>query len=128
MRRPKKRNDRQFGRQGEEIAAEYLSSRGYTILSRNFRGCGCEIDIIAAEGDDTIVFVEVKRRMNSDFGSPADSVNRAKQKRIIRAAQAFTSAHRLDDAYFRFDVIAVSGDGAGSEELTHYEGAFLLSR
>jgi len=110
------------------MAAEYLADRGYSIISRNFRGNGCEIDIVAAEGKDTVVFVEVKRRTGTDFGSPADSVNRAKQKRIIRAAHAFRSRYGLTDSYFRFDVISIAGSGGSGNRLQHFKGAFSLPR
>ena len=122
----KKKNNKQFGRKGEDIAAEYLTRSGYSILSRNFRGNGCEIDIVAAEGKETVVFVEVKSRADNEFGSPADSVNRAKQKRIIRAARAFEAKYGLSDSYFRFDVIAITGAGGEEDELCHYKGAFTL--
>ena len=89
-------------------------------------GNGCEIDIVAAEGKDTVVFVEVKSRAGSEFGSPADSVNRAKQKKIIKAARAFEDKYGLSDSYFRFDVIAITGAGGEEDELCHYKGAFTL--
>ena len=52
-------------------------------------GGGAEIDIVAAWEDDTIVLVEVKRRADDDYASPAQAVNRAKQKQIIKAARIF---------------------------------------
>ena len=54
-------NLRKTGKEMEDIAAEYLSSRAVRILERNFRSREAEIDIIAQEGE-TLLFIEVKAR------------------------------------------------------------------
>ncbi len=58
-----------MGRKGEDLAAEYLSSKGYRILERNWRWSRAEADIIAMDGE-VLVFVEVKTRTSDYFGSP----------------------------------------------------------
>ena len=65
----------QFGIKGEEIAADYLRLKGYTILDTNWRSGHKEIDIIA-RFKDTIIFVEVKSRANDFYGKPQDAVDR----------------------------------------------------
>jgi putative endonuclease len=52
-------NTIEFGKTGENQAAEYLKSMGYTIIEQNWRMGKYEIDIIA-ENDCDILFVEVK--------------------------------------------------------------------
>src|SRR5260221_10470281 len=38
-----------LGRQGEQLAAEYLQKAGFVILDRNYRCADGEIDIVAAD-------------------------------------------------------------------------------
>ncbi len=61
---------------------------------------------------DTVVFVEVRYRSRSDYGSGAESVNRRKQGRIVNTARYFLQRHPgLRDRPCRFDVVAVTGHG-----------------
>ena len=59
----------QIGIWGEEVAAEYLREQGYVILERDWHSGHRDIDIIARK-DEFVVFVEVKTRCNTDFGTP----------------------------------------------------------
>lgn len=117
----KHKNSVSFGKIGEDIASRFLQKCGYSIIEKNYTGAGAEIDIIAVT-DDTVVFVEVKRRLNEDFGSPACAVNRKKQKQLVKAARCFQREYNMYDSHFRFDVIAIIGD----DDISHYEGAFVL--
>lgn len=94
------------GREGESAAAEYLSQSGVKILERNFRCPAGEIDIVARDGR-TIVFVEVRSRQADGLFSPEETINRAKQRRVIRAAQWYIKGHRLENSPARFDVVAI---------------------
>ena len=81
------KNTTSIGRYGEEIACEYLESKKYKIINKNFYASHNEIDIIA-ENKQYIIFVEVKTRSctpNSDFsfGTPATAVTYSKQKRTL---------------------------------------------
>ncbi len=77
------------GRWGERQARRMLAAKGYRILGRRVRvGRRGELDIVARNGD-TLVFVEVKTRRNEDFGRPIDAVDRAKQRRLSRAALGY---------------------------------------
>ena len=71
----------QIGKIGEDLATKYLSSSGYRILERNYRGKQGEIDIIATE-KNKIIFVEVKARTNLKYGRPAEAVTKTKQIQI----------------------------------------------
>ncbi len=93
------------GQAGEEAAACYLEQLGWRILARNCRLPGGEIDIIAQDGG-CLVFVEVKTRRSSRFGSPFEAVDSRKQQRLATAALAYMSKRNLDMAA-RFDVAAV---------------------
>ena len=93
----------------ETAAAVWLEHRGLTLVEKNYRCKGGEIDLIMREGGD-LVFVEVRLRNRDDYGSAAESVTRAKQRRIVCAARHFlaTRAH-WQNSPCRFDVVAVSG-------------------
>lgn len=94
------------GRVGEDQALHYLEGQGLRLVARNVRYSVGELDIVMLDGD-CLVFVEVRRRRDAGFGSPAESVTRSKQQRLIRAAQYYLvqHPHRAD---CRFDVIAIT--------------------
>ncbi len=97
---------RQLGAMGEALAAEYLESRGFVVLERNFRCRAGEIDIVGLDGD-TIVFVEVKTRRSGQFGVASEQVTAAKRRRIVRIARAFAASRNLAARQLRFDVVAI---------------------
>jgi len=74
-----------LGVRGEKTAARFLRRKGYEILRRNFRTRFGEIDIIARDGH-TLVFVEVKSRMEGIPGSAGASVGLKKQRSLSKAA------------------------------------------
>jgi len=98
------------GRRGEQVAARHLKRCGYVILARNYRAAGAEIDLVALD-DSTLVFVEVKFRVRSGFGAPAEAVDFEKRERIRRAARVFAEWRGVPDLPARFDVVALSGAG-----------------
>lgn len=99
-----------LGAFGEDLACNYLESKGYRILERNFNCKVGELDIIAMEGDN-LVFIEVKSRTSTGYGNPSEAVSYTKQKRIVKAALFFMTKHKLFDYMSRFDVIEVMTDG-----------------
>lgn len=70
-----------LGARGEDVAVEFLIDAGLEIVERNWRCRYGELDVVATSGD-RIVFVEVKTRSGVGYGSPAESVTFAKQRRI----------------------------------------------
>ena len=94
-----------FGRRSEILAIDYLRSQGYRIVCSPYRTKTGEADVVAWD-DDTLVFIEVKSRKNTD--PPEDSVGIQKQQRIIRAANAYVARYKLQDKPFRFDILAVT--------------------
>ena len=109
---------------GEQAAADYLTARGYTIVTRNYRTRWGEIDLIVQD-DRYLVFVEVKLRKDRD-GAPF-AVDAAKQRRISRAAVVYLAEHGLLGRPARFDVVSVGFDGARLD-VRHIENAFPLAR
>lgn len=78
----------QNGSRAESIVAEYLRSRGHTILARNHKTKFYEIDIASATKDH-IYFTEVKYRKNNSHGDPLEFIDRNKQQQITFAANSF---------------------------------------
>ncbi len=103
---------RKIGNQAEALALEYLSAHGLTLIDQNYLTRLGEIDLIMLEIDtQTLVFVEVRYRQNTNFGSAIDSVDHTKQSKLIRTAQHYLQQHsRFDDFICRFDVIGLESD------------------
>ncbi len=97
------------GREAEARAAAYLQSQGLLILERNWHCRFGEIDLVARDSA-TIVFVEVRMRASRAFGGAAASIDRAKRRKLIAAANLFLSARRLD-APCRFDALLIEAEG-----------------
>ncbi|MBI2434817.1 MAG: YraN family protein [Candidatus Hydrogenedentes bacterium] len=108
---------------GEDAAARYLKKRRYKILARNVRCGRNEIDIIARTGD-TVVFVEVRTRMQEDGILPEDTVTATKQAHLRAAARWYLARNQEPDTYYRFDVVAIILPPQGNPRITHYESAF----
>lgn len=115
-------NKKISGNEGEEKACEYLKSKGYSILSRNWRTQGGEIDIIVKKAD-TVVFVEVKTLPNGTPDMLKKELNHQKQHRIIKTSKRFLINHReYSNSYIRYDVILI--DMPGFSPVYHIENAF----
>ena len=109
-----------LGRQAEDRAAEYLRTLGYKILDLRWACPLGELDIVASDGE-TMVFVEVRARSSSAYGSPAETVTKSKQAKVIKAALCYIKAKALKPEAVRFDVIGFAG-AAGEPE--HIPNAF----
>jgi putative endonuclease len=121
---PEARMDR--GTEAEDRACRYLEGAGMSVIARNYRAGGGEIDLVARSGD-RLFFVEVRSREDASFGSPEESVDLAKRRRIVRAARHYlSSVPAASWREARFDVIAIEGTGEHAE-LRHYPGAFDAS-
>lgn len=109
------------GGDAEVRAARHLADHGLVILHRNFRTRLGEVDLIARDGD-TLVFVEVRRRLSSaHWGGAVGSVGPLKQRRLEAAARVYLS--RLpSEPPCRFDVLALEGD-----ECTWLRDAFSVA-
>ena len=115
-----------LGQLGEDLAAEALGRRGYRILARNFRCRHGEMDIIASH-NGVLVFIEVKTRRSSGYGSPAEAVTFAKQRRMAKIAQFYLSQGRHADRDCRFDVVSVLLQPGHAAEVEIISAAFELS-
>lgn len=114
--------NREWGKQAEQIAYEWLLTRGYLIRERNWRhGNTIEIDIIA-ERDDTIIFIEVKAR-KGNVVSPTDAVDNKKIQKMCRGGDIYLS--RFQHLYkYRFDIVTVTGS-PDQYTVNHLQDAFM---
>lgn len=114
-----------LGRWGEDLAAAHLLELGMEVLARNWRCDVGELDLVAREVDGTVVFVEVKTRSGTGFGSPAEAVGAVKARRLRTLACRWLREHRPAGATeLRFDVVAIVGRPGQSHVLTHLHAAF----
>ncbi|MBD3368009.1 MAG: YraN family protein [Candidatus Eisenbacteria bacterium] len=99
-------NTTRLGELGELVAAAYLCMKGLRVLDRRYRSHGCEVDVVAADRG-TLVFVEVKLRGETAKAPGRRSVDRTKQRRIVRAALAYLKERRHASRRVRFDVVEI---------------------
>lgn len=111
-----------FGQRGEQLAADFLTHQGYTVIAVNWHCRYGEIDIIARQGDTT-VFLEVRTRHASLPESAFASISERKRERLIRAVHLYLARYHLEDALWRVDVIAIAFPESGSPIIEHVQDA-----
>ena len=116
-----------FGKWGEDYAAEYLRKKGYIIMERDwtFGRSKRDIDIICKTSDmTTVVFVEVKARANDDVTSPEDAVDIRKMRHLMVAADEYVKSHDISEE-LRFDIVTIVGKRNSKQiKENHIEDAF----
>ena len=115
------RGTRALGRLGEEMACDFLQSRGHRIIARNWQGSHLEVDIIS-EADDGVHFVEVKSRLAAQ-AAPEEKVDARKQGRISAAALKYLNETGSDREVF-FDVVSVTFNGEETR-VTYFPQAWI---
>lgn len=120
-----KKNTRQLGDEGEDLAALYLESKGFTILERNYFFERAEVDIVAYD-ETCIVFVEVKFRSSTRYGEPEDFVSEEKIEHIYKAAEAWLYERKMDGTPVRFDVVSIIRKDNHAPDIRHFENAFWM--
>ena len=112
-------HNKSLGKQGEDLATDYLAARGYVILERNYRAGHQELDIIASLGD-CIHFVEVKTRRNRKFGLGEDAMHKKKIGRLLQAINIYLG--KLDvEPDWQLDLIVVEMQAMNLPNFIHYE-------
>jgi putative endonuclease len=108
----------------EDQARDYLSRQGLLLLESNYRCRLGEIDLIMRERD-TICFIEVKFRKSLAFGGAAASIPASKQRKIVKTALFYLSAHRnLANRALRFDALLMQQQTDGSTDINWIRNAF----
>jgi putative endonuclease len=111
----------EIGKEGGELAVQYLIDKQWVILERNWRSGHKEVDIIA-ERNGYLIIVEVKVRKFIGNERIEEHIPRNKQQHLIHAANAYLKYRNLDMGV-RFDIILITGDSAG-RQVEHIENAF----
>lgn len=111
---------RRLGKLGELRAAWFYRLRGFTILARNVRVPGGEIDLVVKRGR-MIVIAEVKTRQTHTIEEGHEAVDRRKRERLIRMGDRY--AEQYPDARLRYDILSLYWTG-WRFIVTHYAGAF----
>lgn len=111
----------EFGKMGEQMAAKYLTDKGYIILEHNYRRGHLEIDLIALDGDN-LVIVEVKSRAYDTVLQPEDAVVHKKRLALIRLANEYVKMHGRKENV-RFDIVSIVSNANGTE-IKHLKNAY----
>ncbi|NOZ54654.1 MAG: YraN family protein [Gammaproteobacteria bacterium] len=99
---------RQIGDANETLARHYLEAKGFTLVEKNFNCKFGEIDLVMID-HDYLVFVEVRYRTSMNFGSGAETVNQAKQSKLITSALCFLQRHKKFAQWnCRFDILSIT--------------------
>jgi len=113
---------KKMGEMGEDIACNYLISKGYKIIERNWRYEHYEIDLVALDHEE-LVIVEVKTRASAIYEEPEDSVTTKKIRFLINAAEAYLIQNDIDKET-RFDIISIKWFSEEKQTIDHRINAF----
>jgi putative endonuclease len=97
----------ELGRAGEAAAATFYQQAGYTVLAQGYRHRRAEIDLIVQQGQELLVFVEVKTRSGSSYGPPETFVSNRK-KELFRLAATHLQEELSWTGDIRFDILALT--------------------
>ena len=116
-------NRQEIGVLGEEVARSFLSNNGFEILETNYRCREGEVDIVALSGNE-LVFVEVRTKTSTGYGSPEESVTCKKMKALRSVAEHYIQNHTGLPEDYRIDFIGVRMAGNGRlNRIEHIENA-----
>jgi len=116
---------RRLGQWGEDLVAEDLRRKGWTIAARNFRCRMGELDIVA-RNQRYLAFVEVKLRKNIRYGAACEAVTPSKQRKLLAAAQYYLMSHpaNLQPRFDVAEVYAPQGTQTAAPDISYIENAF----
>jgi putative endonuclease len=119
-----KKFNRKVGKEGEEIAAKFLSGKGYKILERNYYTRFGEIDLIVLK-NNILTFVEVKLKHGEDFGTPEEMIGTSKLSQVQRMAEFYLmDKPKMAEIYKTYSLDAVCimmGEDGEVGRISHYE-------
>lgn len=111
----------QLGRVGEELAADFLSRRGFEVVDSNWRCLQGEVDLVALDGE-ILVVVEVKTRRSLSYGHPFEAINESKLRRLRTLAVLWARHHGCFGCRIRIDAVAVLLPRGEEVSIEHLRG------
>jgi putative endonuclease len=112
----------EFGKEGEQMAAEWLELRGFQLISRNWRSARYEVDIIASR-DGVLHFIEVKSRHDDLFGKPEDWVDWKKGRHLLSAGEAFQMKYPIWKQV-QYDILSILFFADGKRDFFFIEDVY----
>lgn len=116
----------EIGKQGEELAIDFLKKKGFEILEKNWRFRNAEVDIIVRK-NNFISIIEVKTRSSNVFGEPLTFVDKQKQKLLIKASEWYCEQKNILDVEINFDIISIIIKKDNTHSIEHIENAFYAT-
>lgn len=107
---------------GEQKAKEYLEKQGFTIIEQNWRNKRAEIDLVVQK-KKVLAIVEVRSSVGEEFGTPEETIDWRKKRKLYGNAKAYVAYHKYT-GFYRIDAVCVVFRGDGSDtptRLTYYE-------
>ena len=121
--------NKKVGRWGESIAAAYLEGKGYSIVDRNYSTPEGEIDLIAVlkeNGEEILVFIEVKTRTSEKYGYPEEAITLRKWGRMLKAIERYMVDKSGYEGAWQIDEIAVQRLlESGPPDIDHFENVVM---
>ena len=115
------------GREGEEIARDFLKEKGFRLIQSNYSNVLGEIDIIMSD-KDWLVFVEVKLKIGDKYGIPEEMINKNKLSKVKRVAESFLVLEKEAAKNFekyRIDAVCiVLNENKTIRSIKHYENLY----
>ena len=116
-----------LGKLGEKEAAALLKSKGYSILTRNWKSGKDEIDLVCQDRE-ALVFVEARNRKTGSLVSGYDSIDSRKKEALLRVCRAYIAKLRKKPRTSRFDVVEVEHDSGQVIAVRHFENVPLFGK
>ncbi|MDO5534182.1 MAG: YraN family protein [Propionibacteriaceae bacterium] len=110
------------GDRGEDLAAQYLTQRGWQVLERNWRTTEGEIDLVCRDPEGVVVVCEVKTRRGLGYGSPLEAITHTKARRLRRLAAAYARQHAGPVPSLRVDAVGILWHPDGTAAIQHVRG------
>jgi putative endonuclease len=116
----------EVGKIGEDLARKFLEEKDYKILEQNYRTRFAEIDLIAEKSEGflekpKLVFIEVRTKVGENFGSPEDTINKNKLRKVLWNAKSYTGFKNWQGACRIDAVCIVLNRDMSVSRLTHHE-------
>ena len=115
----------ELAERGKNAAERFLYKKGLDILERDWECEAGSVDIVARE-NDTLVFFEVKTRMDNGNGFPDDGITEKKRNRLEKIALAYLAKLKEADLSVRFDQISIVVMGEDRAFIRHHIGAYSV--